>query len=285
MDENHRVPGYTTRTIQHATNDGPICTLHYFTKDQRNFFLRNVNVSVCLGSSSKRIIQHHEALALESPTRHTRHQYYWITSLCNPHQSLHYLVHHQQPAIVDICHFDFMALSVLSILTCIRDMHASEQCHLGISLRSFYYQQASTITDWYVGGFDQSHVIGQPEGYGLCLDMYSAPELVKLSGPDYYCHEFSPRPALDSWSLGCVIYELATKNPLFDGFDQLVQLCGNHQALTCHLNKAYERVACIHPSFRVCLENLLKVDPSRRASVQVVLDDWITLNSLDDDVE
>lgn len=277
MEESHRIPGYTTRTIQQVAHGSSIRTLHYYTKDQRNAFFRTVNVAVRL-RTSKRIIQHHDALDLSLPTPHGGYQYFWISSLCKTEQSLHSLLHQpamHNTAIVDTRQPDFIALSALSILTCIRDMHAAEYCHLGLSLRSFYYHQASTITEWYVGDFDQSHVIGQPEGYSLSLDAYSAPELIQRG---QRCDQFSPRFTLDIWSLGCILYELVTGVPLFDDFDEAYRLCQT-AGLEAHVRRALAAVG----TAGACLERMLRVDPARRASVQEVLDDWVKLNDLEDD--
>ncbi|ORZ24138.1 hypothetical protein BCR42DRAFT_86045 [Absidia repens] len=306
MEENARIPGYATRTIQHATKDESIRTLHYYPANQQNAFLRNINITIRL-QESDRIISHYDALSLQSPTR-AHYQYYWISGLCMAQQSLHYLLYEQNdhPAIVDIRQFNFMSLTVHSLLTCIRDVHALDCCHLGLSLRSFYFQHVSAITDWYVGRFDQAHVIGQPEGYGIMLDEYSAPELVReataMEPPilsttttpclgsqqnttRHYCNNFSPRPALDCWSLGCVIYEVATGVPLFKDFEQLSQLCCQPASMDTHLRQAYDTVEGIHPSFRACLENLLLVNPIERSSVTVVLDAWIKTNHLDEDLD
>ncbi|KAI8089182.1 kinase-like domain-containing protein [Halteromyces radiatus] len=287
LDENiecNNMPGYTTRTIEHAYKANTIRTLHYYTKDQRDVFLRNINATVAL-KASKRVIRHHDALSLSTPTRQGQYKYFWISTPCKARQSLYSLVHDEinkdgEQPVVDIHQSSFLTLSILSLLMCMRDVHAADYCHLDLSLQCFFYQQVSTITEWYVGGFHQARIMGQQDGHPLPLTRYSAPELVQQQHMESLCP--LPRQELDCWSLGCVIYELVTAKPLFKDIRHLTRLARHPSAMQRHLSQAIQQDA-LSPSIRACLTSLLQIDPFDREPIQLVLDTWMAMNELDDD--
>ncbi|KAI8063263.1 kinase-like domain-containing protein [Gongronella butleri] len=236
---------------------------------------------------SRFIVRHHRAAALPAPLA-SGHQYYWISSPALGRNSLHYLLHHDA-ATVDAREHTFLVLSVQSILRGVAKVHAADYCHLGLSPRSFFYEQASTITDWLLSGFYQAYVLGQNDGHPLYLDVYSAPELIVASvvSDDHQdvmllCHRFRAQFEMDAWSVGCILYQLLTGEPLFKDIMQLRVLCGMDPAtstdLQNHLDKAFQ-----HPAlndFPPVTQKLLNVDPQLRIPVSHILREWVEVHSL-----
>ena len=87
--------------------------------------------------------------------------------------------------------------------------------------------------------------------------LYMAPEV--LNG-EAYNHK------ADMWSLGCILYELVTLKPAFNGSSMM--------ALMLAITKGqYEPIpAKLHPAVAPFAVKLLQVDPARRPSAEQIMD-------------
>ena len=118
-------------------------------------------------------------------------------------------------------------------------------------------------------GISRKHTTGDktPE---ICTIWYRPPEIL-LGQRDY---DYS----VDMWSLGCVIGEMITKEPLFDGENELDQLNkifkllgtpANYPLLNGfnfinHPNSVDDKFSTIDPDLKILLKQLLTVDPLYR---------------------
>ncbi|KAI9033951.1 hypothetical protein CLU79DRAFT_830304 [Phycomyces nitens] len=301
INEN-RVEAYSTRTcndVRNSTKDNPrLYTIHYFTTANHSAFVQSIKVARAL-AGSPHAVKHVAAFDIQTPTNTYGYRYYWLSSICSGNQTLHRMLTHDvrmdsfyQSLVKD---FDFKAWSSLSILSALADMHKYRYVHLGLSLETFVYQTSSTITDWEVCCFDQSLEIDQYSTTGIILNSMSAPELFRNSilqeNGQYKVRRIAASPAMDLWSLGCIIYHLVAERPLFI---DTVEANNTFMKEDSQVN-AWVRTALVHierntdetiyKAFIPLLEFLLVVGPSERSSARELSEYWRETHRLNENVE
>ncbi|KAI9265263.1 kinase-like domain-containing protein [Phascolomyces articulosus] len=278
-----RIPKYAMRGIVYQ-NGGETYTLHYFITSTRDAFIKNVTTTVALANSS-RVIQHRDAIAMSHPTRRSGYQYLWITEPCLPQQSLHYVLTGSDKSI-DIHEYPFKAWSTYAMLEALKEVHAANFVHLGLTPYSFYYTDPEQVSDWKITGFDQSHSIGERVSEAH-LNQWSAPELFATASRDNRrCYRQTVQPASDIWSLGCIIYTLATGRSLTIDLSQTAQLSrSDREQLYAHVNIACNEAGSVNDSYRTLLEGMLHPDPAKRNTAANLAAYWKEANGLYDDDE
>ncbi|KAI8393494.1 kinase-like domain-containing protein [Radiomyces spectabilis] len=250
-------------------------TVHYFTQDNRDAFIRSVTSAQIL--SSPRIIEHHMAIALDQPTP-KGYQYLWLTSTVFPHQSLRHFLFESTVRAIDPSRFVFQSWSVYSILNAIGEMHAQGRVHMNLNLDSFFYEKPSTITEWHLTGLQQSCRIGETIKL-TSVDVNAAPEISTHSG-------VVAHPAMDIWALGCIVYCIATQRPLFDSIQQRTSLFANPAQLNTHIDNAIAVASQVHPSYQRLLAVMLQPLHSDRQTINQLASYWAKANELyEDDFE
>ena len=282
-EQQSRIPRYAMRGIVYQ-NGGQIYSLHYFISQARDPFIRNVTTACALGTSS-RVVQHHDAIAMNNPTRRGGYQYLWITEPSLPQQSLHYILTGSDKT-VDIHDYPFKAWSTYALLEALKDVHAANFVHLGLTPYSFNYNDIDSVSDWKVTGFDQTHSIGERVSE-IHLNQWSAPELFATASNDNRrCFRQTVQPASDIWSLGCIIYTLATGRNLMIDLNQTAQLSKrDRDQLYIHVTSACNEAGAIEESYRTLLEGMLQPEPSRRSTAANLAAYWKEANGLYDDDE
>ncbi|KAI9496755.1 kinase-like domain-containing protein [Zychaea mexicana] len=285
-EEQSRVPKYAMRSIVHTpAGNSKNYTLHYFVKQAKSAFIRNVTTTCAIGSASNRVIQHRDAIAMDHSTRRSGHQYLWITEPCVPQQSLHYVLSGSDKSI-DVSDYPFKAWSTYAMLDALKDVHAANYVHLGLTSWSFYYADPEAISDWQITGFDQTHCAGERIAEAR-LNQWSAPELFATASSDNRrCFRQTAQPASDIWSLGCIIYTLATGRSLTIDHNQTAQLSRrDRDQLFIHVTSACNEAGAVNESYRTLLEGMLQPDPARRSTAANLAAYWKEANGLYDDDE
>ncbi|KAF7722853.1 hypothetical protein EC973_002655 [Apophysomyces ossiformis] len=255
---------YVTRTCQLGEET---YTLHYFLNTAQPQFTISAYLARTIASSN--VIQHCKAFELRPQTLHG-YQFIWITSPCIPHQSLEHLLSGTN-RVVDIGEFPFKVWSVYSILKSVADIHAQRYVHLNLSPSCYFYEKASSVTEWRLAALDQSLCEGA-EAIIPQLNAYSAPE---LHNPNV-----TANPSADIWSLGCIVYTIATGKQLFDTAEDTLQ-----PHIGAQIIKAWQEAGKVHQCFGELLEGMLQADPMLRLSADKLLTQWVTANALDDEEE
>jgi serine/threonine protein kinase len=153
----------------------------------------------------------------------------------------------------------FTKLSINSLVESIYYLHQKSIVHLNIRPACFYHEWGD-VTTWKIGHFVSSRVVGDHIDWEvLTPSRYSSPELVARWG-----ELFLPvQKSMDMWSLGCVIFELATTRSLFSGQDELNQ-CISSPAWSVPLDDIAS------PDIRRVLQGLLCIDPNHRMDIDTV---------------
>ncbi|CAO3600634.1 unnamed protein product [Absidia cylindrospora] len=319
--------GYATRlatrtlsTSHHQQQPQPIeCTIHYFPSSAATWFgqllqttinlqdrqrgaTADDNGSVYGGGGGTFGLFTYDAIALSEPTKHGKYQYIWITSPYQLHHTLHYLLFDTH-TVVDCSQFSFKAWSTLSMLKALHQVHEHGWIHRKINTFSFFYDQASTVTDWSLSGFYQSkYYTGQLETHprltstdnddidtatDLQLDECSAPEWIGYMENNRGSPPFASivsHPSMDIWSLGCVLYTVATGKRAFQHVHEYQDLLAqSRQALQAKLDTMLDEVALVDDAYKELLRRMLQIDPHARDSLVSLMDYWVHTNQLDDD--
>ncbi|OAD78665.1 hypothetical protein PHYBLDRAFT_185294 [Phycomyces blakesleeanus NRRL 1555(-)] len=302
INEN-RIPNYATRTCmdsKNGTREHPkLYTIHYFTTANYSAFVQSIRVAKAL-ASSPHAVKHIIAFDIQTPTANYGYRYYWVSSLCTASQTLLRMLTHDpnRDSFYEdfVSDFDFKTWSTLSILSALADMHTHRYVHLGLSLESFVYQAADSITDWRVCCFDQSLEAGTYNSTGVVLNSMSAPELFKNAilreNGHYKVSRLQANPAVDLWSVGCIIYQLAARRPLFkDSTEANKILQQDEEQINAWLTKAFLHISSsshtdgkrLADAFVPLLVRLLVVDPAHRVSAREISESWREEYQLNED--
>ncbi|ORZ02827.1 kinase-like domain-containing protein [Syncephalastrum racemosum] len=274
---------YASRTIQ-GRNDYETYTMHYFSNQE--VFLRAISIASTLGGT-RGLAHHHDAVELTG-RRHQqqRFRYLWISSPCVAYQSLQSVLHQEesQPRLVNINDYAYKAWSTYSLLESVANMHANGYVHLQLTPLAFYYRDIENVSDWILADMgyarrDNTRVTD------LRLNQYSAPELFATATSDNKrCFRQTATQALDVWSLGALIYQLATGHQLTQDLAHMAQLSRrDRDQLFIRVTSACNDAGTVNASYRTLLEGMLQPDPERRLTAASLLDYWRDANGLYDD--
>lgn len=259
--------GYATRsatrtlnTAQHSSSTATPCTIHYFPSSSAVWFSQLLQTATRLHTDQGLVT--FDAVRLSTPTEHGGYQYIWITSPFHLDHTLdHLLFDSSSSSMVDCTQFSFKAWSTLSMLKALHHMHSQGWVHRKINTTSFFYDQASTVTEWHLAGFFQST---QSRTHSNSND-----DMVR---DDYSAPETGARTCMDIWSLGCVLYTLATGKRL-----------GEMHPLQTKLDAMLDEVARVDASYGELLGRMLQINPDARDSLPNLIAYWTHTNGLDDD--
>lgn len=267
--------GYAIRTFD--ADDGRKHTIHYFSSANLDTFVRSVFAIVSCSSSTgeKYIMKSERAIVLCKPTPQFNYQYIWITSPMIPQNSLSYLLFERTSwTFVDHHNADYKIWSIYSILKSIETLHSHRFVHLAIDLQAFYYDHETKATDWRLGNFGYAQSTLNPVTLRSPYTSFTAPEIV------YYSQSGSELS--DLWSVGCVIYTVATGGQLlFEDHTHVKNLVTFNDDMKQYL-KVQIRDQVDNPIFKTILEDLLKVDPFQRKNISQVLDYWNGIYNMDE---
>ncbi|KAI9471013.1 MAG: hypothetical protein EXX96DRAFT_375158 [Benjaminiella poitrasii] len=281
--------GYSIRTFY--ANDGEKRTIHYFSAHRLDTFVRSVHAVRCVSSASTKqrkdlkekvelqspyIIGSERAIVLNRATPASNYQYIWITSPMMPEHSLFHLMFERTKwTFIDINNVDYKVWSIYAILKSIEAVHENNFAHLAVDLASFYVDHEMKSTDWRLGNFDFSRslkdkLVNTRGGIKYPPHTsYTAPEIIRESKI-----EFIQLQKLDIWSLGCVVYTVATGGMvLFEDAMHIKNLMTFNDDMRHHLRIAI-RDNVGNPAFKKLLEMMLQVYPDDRKNIKEILSYW-----------
>ncbi|KAI9358767.1 kinase-like domain-containing protein, partial [Pilaira anomala] len=253
--------------------DGIKHSIHYFSSSNLGMFVQSVNAVLCCTSDSREsnqyIMKSKQGIVLWKPTPTFNYQYIWITSPMIPEHSLYYLLFERKTrTFVNHHNPDYKIWSVYAVLKGVETLHRHAFVHLAIDLKAFYYDHETKATDWRLGNFGYSQL---KEKSTIPLPPYTsftAPEIIRShqgGGVGF---------SADIWSLGCVIYTIATGGQLlFENDIHVKNLMTFNDDMKQHL-KISIRDNIENEVFKVILQDMLQVDPVQRKSISHVLDYW-----------
>ncbi|CEG78985.1 hypothetical protein RMATCC62417_13510 [Rhizopus microsporus] len=260
--------GYATRTFM--TDDGRYCTVHYFGATRLDTFIRSV-YAVSSMEDCPFIMKSKRAVVLNSPTPRYGYQFLWITSPIIPSLSLHHLMFENVWSPVDHQDGDKRVSTTFALLCAVNAVHTHKFVHLAIDPTTFYYE--SSVSDWTLGNFayvQKQESLITKHGLPKQPTVFTPPEF--LSDKSFL---YKPVPEADTWSLGCVIYTIATNGLLlFDSVSDIQNLMATDgPILQTYIDKSIEENIS-NQDFRVLLNGMLQVSPKSRKSIQFALDYW-----------
>ncbi|KAL7311331.1 hypothetical protein PS15m_009107 [Mucor circinelloides] len=279
--------GYAIRTFD--AKDGIKHTVHYFSASHLDTFVRSVHAVLRTSPSSRSkrsslvspsyIIKSERAIVLSSPTPLNHYQYIWITSPMIPEHSLHHLLFEKTRwTFIDYNNTDYKIWSIYSILKGVETLHNHKFVHLAIDPKAFYFDHEMKATDWKLGNLEYAKHMSRHNKGDVVFPSHSqftAPEIVQAK-------DKLQLEAADMWSLGCVIYTVATGGLLlFQDAEQVKHLTVFHDDMKQHL-KSKIRQHVESEVFQNILEKTLQVDPSDRKSIKNVLDYWDSIYNMDE---
>ncbi|CAG8449242.1 7698_t:CDS:2 [Dentiscutata heterogama] len=158
----------------------------------------------------------------------------------------------------------YIKLLVKSITQAIHYLHTHNVAHLDIKPGNFVHEKADP-TAWRLVDFEAARFVGE-EYVDDCSPMYCPPEVFNAA---YNKQPIIASTSMDIWSLGCIIFELYTKTPLFyseeDAIDKLTKSFAKGELVDFPINKIPDQQA------RNILLKMLAVNPSERISCEQIL--------------
>lgn len=262
-----------TRTFM--TEDGRYCSVHYFASSRTEALIRAVYAVTAIQGPSEYVMKSERVILLNSPTPRYGYQSIWITSPTIPARSLQTLFFDTLWSPLDQPGRDNRVWSTLSVIKAVKAVHEHGFVHLAIDTHSFYYDPSTS--NWTLGRFMNV----QRQGTALTRQRlpqtrFTPPELLTDSQG---LHEVTAET--DMWSLGCVIYAIATNGLfLFENCADLQNLMTDRNTAERYLKRTVDENVKDEP-FRVLLGGMLVLSPKDRKSVQFALDYWKKMYQLD----
>ncbi|KAF9105262.1 Serine/threonine-protein kinase dclk3, partial [Mortierella sp. AM989] len=172
---------------------------------------------------------------------------------------------------------------IRSLIECVEWIHSRKVCHLNIKPSNFArdpYAASSMNRNngmgWKLVDFEAARVISE-EIVGRCTFSFAAPEI--LIGHSTSTGVLA-RGSLDIWSLGLVIYELLTDQPLFRTDDQAKDALLRPKANSSNNDNTsrgmikpvrYYDSKSIGPEYHPLLDAMLAYDPEKRLTATQLL--------------
>ncbi|CAG8614510.1 1088_t:CDS:2 [Paraglomus brasilianum] len=157
----------------------------------------------------------------------------------------------------------YIKMVVRSLAQAIQHVHNHGIVHLDIKPGNFVHE-VGNMNKWRLIDFEAARVDGEEYVDSSTL-RYSSPEIINAAA---LRTSIKADISMDMWSLGCIIYELYTRSPLFS--------C--EQDAKAKLLEAYFTEDFIFPAYRVAdtqarhvLQKLLISNPKKRASIEDIL--------------
>ena len=165
---------------------------------------------------------------------------------------------------------------IRSLIECVEWIHSRKICHLNIKPSNFVrdpYMSSSSNRQYGLGwkliDFEAARVIDE-EIVGRCTFSYAAPELLVGNSTNV---GVMAKGSLDIWSLGLVVYELLTDQPLFrtddDARDVLLQ--SNNNSSRAFKPIRYYDSKNIPAEYVPLLDAMLAQDPEKRLTALQLL--------------
>ncbi|CAG8753718.1 2132_t:CDS:2 [Gigaspora margarita] len=158
----------------------------------------------------------------------------------------------------------YIKLLVKSITQAIHYLHTHNIAHLDIKPGNFVHEK-NDPTAWRLVDFEAARFVGE-EYVDDCSPMYCPPEVFNAA---YNKQPIIASTSMDIWSLGCIIFELYTKTPLFyseeEAIDKLTKSFDRGELVDFPLNKIPDQQA------RNILSKMLAIKPSERISCEQIL--------------
>jgi hypothetical protein len=274
--------GYAVRAFD--AGDGTKHTVHYFSAAHLDTFVHSVFTAIRISKTkgakqqAAYVIKSERAIVLSTPTPHFSYQYIWITSPVIPEHSLyHLLLEKNRWSFIDYSNKDYKIWSIYAILRSLEALHSHKFVHLAIDLRSFYFDHELKATDWRLGNFEYAHSLKQrgttrSKRILPSSSSFTAPEIINEQGEITQLNINEEK--LDIWSLGCVIYTVATGGLLLFEDEKLVKnLITFNDDMRQHVRIAL-RDNIDNSIFQTLLEKMLQVHASDRKSIKELLDYW-----------
>lgn len=281
--------GYAVRAFD--AGDGMKHTVHYFSAAHLDTFVRSVFTALRVSKTKNSkpqgyVIKSERAIVLSSPTPHFNYQYIWITSPVIPEHSLHHLLCEENRwSFIDYNNMDYKIWSIYAILRSVEALHSHKFVHFAIDLKVFYFDHELKATDWRLCNFEYAHSLKQ-RGIARSKRIlppstsFTAPEIIDEKGEITQINIDEEK--LDIWSLGCVLYSVATGGRLlFDDGKLVKSLVTFNDDMRNHVRIAI-RDNVDNTVFQALLEKMLQVHPSDRKNIKELLDYWNSIYNMEE---